>query len=84
MEDIAMSKARSAAFRPAPIGPEALKKVRDALNETQAQFADRIGIDQGTVSRWENGRLPKKGVAQALLRRVMEDIDRVHPIAVRR
>jgi DNA-binding transcriptional regulator YiaG len=59
-----------------PITSGAIRKARNALNETQAEFAARIGIDQATVSRWETGRLPKKGVAQALLRRVMEDINR--------
>jgi DNA-binding transcriptional regulator YiaG len=83
MENVAMPRQSSSGVR-TPIGPEAIRKARDALNETQSQFATRIGIDQATVSRWENGRLPKKGVAQALLRRVMDDIARVHPIVVRR
>jgi len=66
------------------ITSKAIRKARDALDETQAQFAARIGIDQATVSRWETGRLPKKGVAQALLRRVMEDIERMFPQTVRK
>jgi len=61
------------------ITSEAIRKARDALNETQGQFAARIGINQATVSRWESGSLPKKGVAQALLRRVMDDINRFLP-----
>lgn len=59
------------------IGSEAIRKARDALNETQGEFAVRIGINQATVSRWENGRLPKSGAARELLRRVLEDINRV-------
>jgi DNA-binding transcriptional regulator YiaG len=65
------------------ITAEAIREARERLNETQEMFADRIGIDQATVSRWESGRLPKKGVAQALLRRVMDDIARVYPATVR-
>jgi len=62
------------------ITAEAIREARDRLGETQWEFADRIGINQATVSRWEAGALPKKGVAQALLRRIMEDIGRVHPL----
>jgi DNA-binding transcriptional regulator YiaG len=62
----------------------AIRRARDALGETQGEFAARIGINQATVSRWETGRLPKKGVAQALLRRVMEDIERMFPLTVRK
>jgi DNA-binding transcriptional regulator YiaG len=62
------------------IGPETLKRARAAFNETQGQFATRIGIRQSTLSRWENGQLPKRGSAALLLRRVMDDIARVHPV----
>lgn len=62
------------------ITSEAVKKARETLGETQEQFADRIGIDQGTVSRWEAGKLPRKGMTQAFLRRVLEDIGRVIPV----
>jgi DNA-binding transcriptional regulator YiaG len=70
--------------RAVPIGPEDLKEFRDGLGETQGQFAARIGIRQSTLSRWEAGRLPKKGAAQLLLTRVLDDIARVHQFPVRR
>ena len=68
----------------APIAPEAIRKARNALNETQSQFASRIGINQATISRWERGRLPKRGLAQIVLTRVLQDIERVYPIETKR
>lgn len=33
-----------------------LKTLRDALNMTQQEFADRLGIKRGTISNYELGR----------------------------
>jgi DNA-binding transcriptional regulator YiaG len=57
-----------------PIGAEDLRKAREALNETQWQFAARLGVNQGTVSRWERGRIPERGITQDFLRRRLNDI----------
>lgn len=35
-----------------------IKAVRRALGETQAVFGERFRVEQGTVSRWENGSIP--------------------------
>src|SRR5262245_34764370 len=32
-----------------------IKSLRLALNESQAVFGDRFGVEQATVSRWEKG-----------------------------
>lgn len=61
------------------ITPAAIKRIRSRLAETQAQFAERLGIDQGTLSRWEAGKPPKSGPAFLWLQRVLADIDQVHP-----
>jgi DNA-binding transcriptional regulator YiaG len=63
-----------------PIAPQTLREVRTGLNETQGEFATRLGINQATVSRWEAGALPQRGLAQQLLLRVLQDIERVYPI----
>lgn len=34
---------------------ENLKRMRVAAGMTQAQLAQRLGVDQRTVSAWENG-----------------------------
>ncbi len=35
-----------------------LLRIRKALDLTQVEFADRLGLHQSTVSRFENGDLP--------------------------
>lgn len=35
-----------------------IKKLRLALNLTQAEFAEKIGVKGGVVSAWENGNAP--------------------------
>jgi len=48
-----------------------IQAIREALDLTQAQFADLLGLHQSTVSRFERGELPvdKRTLlaAQALL-----------------
>lgn len=35
--------------------PSLVRHLRSCLGRTQAAFADRLGVDQATVSRWERG-----------------------------
>jgi len=57
------------------MGPKAIRMVRDALNETQGQFALRLGVSQATVSRWENGSLIIQGAEKILLGKILEEMD---------
>lgn len=41
-----------------PIG-ERLRKAREALDLTMFQAAQRCGVDQGTISRLEAGKMPR-------------------------
>lgn len=41
------------AFR---IDPDAVRRVRRSLDETQAEFAQRLEVDPVTVARWETGQ----------------------------
>jgi transcriptional regulator with XRE-family HTH domain len=53
----------------ATIDAEDVRRVRRALNETQAQFAKRLDVDPVTVARWETGQRRCGGVyAQAIAR----------------
>ena len=36
--------------------PEDIRRVRRHLGETQAEFAQRLGVEQVTVARWETGQ----------------------------
>ncbi len=40
-----------------PPGPGYIVALREALGMTQKEFAERIGVDKMTVSRWERGAL---------------------------
>lgn len=43
-----------------------VKAIRAQLGLTQAQLGDAVGVDQSTVSNWENGS-PPRGPARKLL-----------------
>jgi DNA-binding transcriptional regulator YiaG len=43
-----------------------VRAIRQTLKLTQAQLAERMGVDQSTVSNWENGSDPR-GPAKKLL-----------------
>lgn len=48
-----------------------IRNIRKQLGLTQAEFADRLGLNQSTISRLENGEIPldkrTQLAAQALL-----------------
>jgi DNA-binding transcriptional regulator YiaG len=48
--------------------------MRERLGYTQSEFADRMGVRQGTVSRWETGMLTPRGAALKLLEYVAEPL----------
>lgn len=43
-----------------------VKAIRAQLGLTQAQLGDAVGVDQSTISNWENGQTPR-GPARKLL-----------------
>lgn len=49
-----------------------VKKIRADLELTQAQLAALVGVDQSTVSNWENGQQPR-GPAKLLLARLVSE-----------
>ena len=44
-----------------------VKALRERLVETQAAFAARFGVDQGTVSNWETGKTKPSGPARKIM-----------------
>ena len=44
-------------------------RLRKSLGETQTAFAERLGVNQSTVSRWEDGEEPS-GPALVLLKQL--------------
>lgn len=58
-----------------------IKEIRKKLGLTQAQFAQRIGVDTKTVQNWEYGRpIPttKHGIIRELAESVTVSLDEQH------
>lgn len=50
-----------------------LKAIRKSLNLTQAQLAEKVGVNLATVWRWENEGIPSRGPARAYLNKLAEE-----------
>jgi len=65
---------------PKPIAPEKIRAIRAALEETQREFAERLGVDPITVSRWERGESsPKSRIVLAALVEAAAMIPHIRP-----
>lgn len=53
--------------------PEDFVAARKALGLNQPAFADALGVDQGTISKWETGKVNPSGPAKRLIVRMLED-----------
>ena len=58
------------------MSPQQIKKLRQDLQLTQQQLADKIGARQHTVARWETGMNEPKGAYAMLLRQLAEKVTR--------
>lgn len=56
--------------------PKEIRELREALQLTQQQLADKIGARQHTVARWETGMNEPKGAYAKLLRELSEKVKR--------
>jgi DNA-binding transcriptional regulator YiaG len=56
------------------MSPQEIKKLRQALQLTQQQLADKIGARQHTVARWETGANEPKGAYAMLLNQLSEKV----------
>jgi DNA-binding transcriptional regulator YiaG len=55
--------------------PALVKKLRQRLDLTQEQFAQRVGVTYSTVNHWENGkRVPQPFLVRRLLE-IKEELD---------
>lgn len=50
--------------------------LRLRLKETQAAFAERFGVNQSTVARWEKDGLPDRGTTRRTIERFAEELAR--------
>jgi DNA-binding transcriptional regulator YiaG len=54
---------------------EEIKAIREKLGETQAAFAERFGVDQATVHRWETRGLPTRTLTQRAIKAVLAQLE---------
>ncbi len=52
-----------------------IKALRESLGLTQAQLAEKLGLDRSSVSRMESGQHPK-GPTRLLLQKMASDMKR--------
>jgi len=52
-----------------------VKRARERLGESQAEFAKRFEVNQSAVSRWETVRISSKGPTLALIKRVLAELE---------
>jgi DNA-binding transcriptional regulator YiaG len=53
-----------------------VRTVRTSLGESQTAFAERFGVDQSAVSRWEKEGLPNRGAARNAVEKLADEVSR--------
>jgi putative transcriptional regulator len=71
MEEI--SAGRLKASRRFEVNPAGVKALRARTGLSQAEFAELLSVDLGTLRNWEQGRREPTGPAKALLRAIHRD-----------
>jgi transcriptional regulator with XRE-family HTH domain len=61
------------------ISSEDVRRIRRLLDETQAQFAKRLGVDPVSVARWETGQRRCTGPYAEAVRRLDPEAARARP-----
>lgn len=62
--------------------PARIKRLRKELGETQEEFANRLGVRQGTVSDWENGKHIPRRMAVRFLDQIASSHSREEKITI--
>lgn len=51
-----------------------IKAIRKIFGITQDELAQRLGVEQSTVSMWEGGKRAPSGIAQRMIAQVCKDL----------
>lgn len=51
-----------------------VRALRNSLEESQTAFAERFGVDQSTVARWERDGLPARGTARLAVSKLADEV----------
>lgn len=54
---------------------ELIKSAMEALGMNQPRFAEAVGVDQATVSKWVNGKVTPSGPVLRLIERMVPSED---------
>lgn len=54
--------------------PEEIKALRKSRNETQAEFAEALGVSVGAVRDWEQGRKSPDRRSKAAIEKSIKDM----------
>jgi DNA-binding transcriptional regulator YiaG len=52
-----------------------IKRLRERLGESQAEFARRFRVDQSTVHRWEIAGGPARGPAALAVEQIIRELE---------
>lgn len=64
--------------------PALIRELRQRLNLTQEQFAQKVGVTYSTVNHWENGKRVPQPFLLRRLWEIKDDLDRKKPRGNRR
>lgn len=53
--------------------PKDIADAMDILGMNQPRFADAVGVDQGTVSKWVNGKANPSAPVRKLIARLLDE-----------
>jgi len=53
--------------------PQSIATAMETLGMNQPRFADAVGVDQGTVSKWINGKANPSGPVRKLIARLVNE-----------
>jgi len=56
------------------ISGDAIRANRERLGESQTEFAERFGVTQSAISRWETNGIPEHGAAEAAIERILAEL----------
>lgn len=57
---------------------EDIRRARADLEESQADFGKRFGVDQSTIHRWETEGPPERGTAKIVIEQVLGILSPAH------
>jgi putative transcriptional regulator len=64
--------------------PALIKELRERLDLTQEQFAQKVGVTFSTINHWENGKRTPQPYLVRRLRELKEELDSVKSKSTRR